>query len=319
MGEPGRYYPLIDGHADTLVKNYEEGGSLTGYTPGRHLDLPRLQYAGVDLQVLAICATSRPEPYRWARQVIDYWQAEYEQLREAMIWLRSRDDFATWEKSRKIGIILALEGLEPLEGKLARLEEFYLLGIRMISLTWNGGNPFASGVAVPEDPGLTPLGKKCVECAEALGMILDLSHLGRRSFKDLMGLVRKPVCVSHANVDAAYPHRRNLTAEQIRMVAAGGGTVGLTFYPPFIKEGEVSAGDLIPHLEMLLAVGGEDCLALGSDWDGIDETPVDLTDVTRLHYLLKILEDYGFEQQIIRKLAGGNLYRFLAEKFTEMS
>ncbi|NLW55488.1 MAG: membrane dipeptidase [Firmicutes bacterium] len=319
MTKFGRYYPLIDGHADTLVKNYEEGGTLTKYTPGRHLDLPRLQYARVDLQVLAICATSRAEPYRWARRVIDYWQAEYEQLREEMIWLKSRADFEAWEEGGKIGIILALEGLEPLEGKLARLEEFYTLGIRMLSLTWNGMNPFASGVAVREDPGLTPLGKECVERAESLGMILDLSHLGRQSFYDLMELVRKPVCVSHANVYAVHPHRRNLTAEQIRLVAQAGGTIGLTFYPPFIKEGEVSARDLIPHLEYLLAEGGEDCLALGSDWDGIDQTPTDLTDVTRINYFLKVLEDYGFKQHTIRKLAGGNLYRFLAQKFTEIS
>lgn len=319
MGKTCRYYPIIDGHADTLVRSFEEGGKLTNYAPQRHLDLPRLLAAGIDLQVLAICATQRPEPYRWARQVINYWQAEYEQLQEEVIWLKSQADFKSWEQGEKIGIILALEGLEPLEGKLSRLQEFFTLGIRMVSLTWNEKNSFASGVSVPKDPGLTPLGKKCVENAEELGLILDLSHLGRQSFSDLMALVQQPVCVSHANVFAVHPHIRNLRLEQIKMVAATGGTIGLTFYPPFIKEGEVRCHDLIPHLEYLVAEGGVDCLALGSDWDGIDWTPIDLTDVTGITYFLKVLEDHGFNQQTIRKLAGSNLHRFLAEKFTGTS
>ena len=79
---------------------------------------------------------------------------------------------------KKIGIILALEGLEPLEGEPARLEEFYDLGVRMCSLTWNGATPFSCGVGVSTDSGLTPLGRNVVQMAEAYGMILDLSHLG---------------------------------------------------------------------------------------------------------------------------------------------
>ena len=166
-------------------------------------------------------------------------------------------------------MILALEGLEPLEGELSRLDDYYEQGVRMLSLTWNGANACACGVGVPNDSGLTGLGKAVVKMAEERGMILDLSHLGRKSFFGVIDLVQQAVCVSHANVAQVHAHRRNLTAEQIRLVAATGGTVGLTFYPPFIGAGTVRSDDLIPHLEALIRIGGEDCPALGSDFDGL--------------------------------------------------
>ena len=151
--------------------------------------------------------------------------------------------------------------------------------------------------------------------AEAYGMILDLSHLGRESFKDVLAMTRGPVCVSHANVASVHPHRRNLTAEQIRLVAATGGTVGLTFYPPFIGTGASRSQDLIPHLEALLQLGGMDCPALGSDFDGIDQTPVDLPDVTGIPGFLQELAAAGWGPELISRVAGANFYRFLAQKF----
>ncbi|HHW11977.1 MAG TPA: hypothetical protein GXX33_03115 [Firmicutes bacterium] len=306
--------PILDGHADTLVRIMEDGGSL-GHAPHLQLDIPRLKKAGVWLQVLAVCAGERPAAYAWAKTVITRWRQEYHRWREELIWIRSRGDFEAWHGGKKIGVILALEGLEPLEGELSRLEEFYEAGVRMFSLTWNGANPFACGVGVPEDRGLTPLGKAVVRMAEERGMILDLSHLGRKSFIDLIDLARQPVCVSHANVDPVHAHRRNLTAEQIRLVAATGGTVGLTFYPPFIGAGAVGSADLIPHLEALLEIGGMDCPALGSDFDGIDCTPTDLPDVSSLPVFLHGLAAAGYGREIIRKVAGGNFYRFLRDKF----
>ena len=313
------YSPIIDGHADTLVRIIDEGGSFGHYCPQLHLDLPRLSEAGVDLQVMAICAGVRKAPYSWTQKVIRYWETEYQHLKEQVIWIRSQDDFERWEQEERIGIILALEGLEPLEGELSRLEEFYELGIRMFSLTWNWENPFAYGIYSPSDHGLMALGRKSISLAEEMGMILDLSHLGRKSFIDLLEIARQPVFVSHANVFAIYPHIRNLEQEQIKMIAATGGTIGLTFYPPFIGEGKVSCRAIIPHLEYILEQGGENCLALGSDFDGIETTPTDIKDVTGLSFFLKTLEDEGFNGQIISKLAGGNLYRFFKNKFSETS
>lgn len=311
------YYPVIDGHADTLVRISEEDGSLGQYNERQHIDLPRLLRAGVDLQVMAICAANRENPYSWAKSIISRWGLEYEVLKEKLIWIRTGSDFANWEKGGKTGIILAMEGLEPLEGELSRINEFFELGIRMISLTWNRENQFASGVNAKKDWGLTALGKQVVKIAEDLGIILDLSHLGKKSFIDLINIVREPVCVTHANVFEVLPHIRNLNTEQIKMIASTGGTVGLTFYPPFINRNKVKCMDLIPHLEEVIKVAGEDCPALGSDFDGIEITPEDLRDVTGLPYFLDQLEDYGFNEGIINKFAGGNLYRFLKKKFSK--
>jgi membrane dipeptidase len=313
-----RFDPVIDGHADTLVRLTEEGGSLKKALH-LHIDLPRLKGAGVRLQVFAVCAAERNNPYSWTRGVIRRWQQEYETHQAELVWIKSATDFKTWAAGEKVGVILALEGLEPLAGDLTRLGEFYEQGVRMLSLTWNGANPFACGVGVPEDTGLTALGKALVEVVEEKGMILDLSHLGQRSFIDLMDIAQQPVCVSHANAYSVHPHRRNLTTEQIKLVAASGGTVGLTFYPPFIGPKSVERRDLIPHLEAIIEAGGENCPALGSDFDGIDLTPTDLLDVSGIPDFLKHLAAAGFSQQVVARVAGGNLFRFFAGKFAVMN
>src|SRR5690554_1174440 len=98
-------YPVLDGHADTLVRIADEGGSLGVASPHLHLDLPRLKEAGVTLQVLAICAANRGEPYNWARGIVKRWQEEYTRYQEALIWIQSPADFKDWAQGEKVGVI----------------------------------------------------------------------------------------------------------------------------------------------------------------------------------------------------------------------
>lgn len=310
------YWPVIDGHADTLVKAAVEKRRFSRLSREGHLDLPRLYQAGVDLQVLAICAGTREEPYRWAAGLLDSWEREYETVVSEVVWVRTADDFRVWESGDKVGVILALEGLEPLEGEIGRVEEFYSRGIRIASLTWNWANQFASGANCQNDQGLTILGRELVLQAQSLGLLLDLSHLGPKSFMDLLSLVKKPVIVSHANVYDLQPHRRNLRLEQIKAVASTGGTVGITFYPPFIGEGEIACDRLIPHLEYIIKHTGEDAPAIGGDFDGMDTTPVDLKQVNDLKNLAESMERAGFGSEIRGKILGKNLYRVLKEAFS---
>lgn len=309
------FWPVIDGHADTLVQSLAEKRNFYQRSQRGALDLPRLYQAGVDLQILAICAGKRQAPYQWAIKLLDSWERESLASRE-VIWIREARDFQEWQESAKVGVILALEGAEPLEGDLRRLEEFYQRGIRIISLTWNWANPFAFGTSCQSDHGLTLLGRDLVYRAQKLGLLLDLSHLGPKSFKDLISIASRPVIVSHANAFALCAHRRNLRLWQAKAVAETGGTIGVTFYPPFIGKGVTTSSDLLLHIRYFLDNLGEDIPALGSDYDGIEIAPMDLQSVLDLENLVQAMEKSGFTQRLIGKVMGENLYNVLIQYFT---
>ena len=331
------FWPVIDGHADTLVQATIENRSFFQHSSTGHLDLFRLQEAGVDLQILAICAGERRNPYHFAVDLLKNWERAYAlfqtrvrtherehacentQSPPGLIWIKTKEDFAEWEKQRKLGVILALEGLEPLEGKAERLVDFYQLGVRVTSLTWNWGNPFASGVSCESDPGLTVQGREVVHLAEKLGLILDLSHLGYNSFFDVLEVAEHPTIVSHANIFHLCPHRRNLKNEQIQAIAETGGTVGLSFYPPFINQGEAEIADLIKHLDYLLQRWGENLPAMGGDFDGIEVTLRNLQSVLDLEKLLQHLDKVGVSPRTSGLFLGGNLYRVLQKAFSALN
>lgn len=327
------FWPVIDGHADTLVQATIENRSFFQYSSTGHLDLFRLQEAGVDLQILAICAGERRNPYHFAVDLLRNWERAYELYQKrrrayardhtpsspGLIWIKTKEDFAEWEKQRKLGVILALEGLEPLEGQVERLADFYRLGVRVTSLTWNWGNPFASGVSCEPDAGLTLQGRRVVHLAEELGFILDLSHLGYNSFFDVLEVAEHPTIVSHANIFHLCPHRRNLKNEQIQAIAETGGTVGLSFYPPFINQGRAEIADLIKHLDYLLQRWGENLPAMGGDFDGIEVTLCNLRSVLDLEKLLQDLVRAGVSPRTSGLFLGGNLYRVLQKAFSALN
>ncbi|NLY89037.1 MAG: hypothetical protein GX085_05390 [Firmicutes bacterium] len=310
------YWPIIDGHADTIVQAEKEGRSFFRYSTRGHLDLPRLRQAGIDLQVLAICAEKRKNPYHWVNKLLDSWEREYQSAPNRPIWIKSPGDFARWEQERATGVILGLEGAEPLEDRLDNLEKLYARGIRIFSLTWNYRNSFACGSGCHHDSGLTLLGREAIRLAEKLGVLLDLSHLAPRSFREAIFFSRQPAFVSHANIYDLCPHPRNLTAEQIRAVVEKEGVIGLTFYPDFIsKKAMPGCAEWLLHVKYLLQKAGADYIAMGGDFDGIEKTLFDLQEVRELPYLMNMMVSEGLAPKTIAKVAGGNLYALFKRVF----
>ena len=313
------YWPVIDGHADTLVQAEKEGRSFFRYSTRGHLDLPRLRQAGIDLQVLAICAGKRQDPYCWAERLLAFWEREYQSLppHARPIWIKNAGDFLRWEREKGIGVMLGLEGAEPLEENLDNLEKLYARGIRILSLTWNHPNAFASGSSSQNDYGLTPLGKEAIRLAEKLGVLLDLSHLAPTSFREAIFFSRQPAFVSHANIYDLCPHPRNLTAEQIKAVVEKEGVIGLTFYPDFISKKErPGCAEWLSHLRYLLQEAGVDYIALGGDFDGIEKTLFDLREVRDLPHLVSMMAAEGLTRETIAKVLGGNLHALFKKAFT---
>lgn len=204
-------------------------------------------------------------------------------------------------KSRGVTPHLTVENASALGGNLNNIAYFKEQGIRMMSLTWNGENELASGADA--DGGLKALGKAAVREMENCGIILDVSHLNEEGFRDVCNTATKPFVASHSNCYDICPHRRNLKKWQIKEIIDRGGLVGINFYPVFLGSG--SAFERVrDNIEYILSLGGEDCIAFGSDFDGAD-----MGDELKTAGDVVSLRDYLHRQGISREIAEKVFYR----------
>jgi membrane dipeptidase len=278
---------------------------------------------------------------------------------------RSSADVERAVREDKFAAMLGIEGGHPLEGKIENLDYFYGRGVRYMTLTWNNSTAWASSAKDETDPettlshkGLTELGKQIVRKMNALGMLVDVSHVGEQTFWNVIATSTKPVIASHSSAWAICPHRRNLKDDQLRAIAKNGGVVFINFAPFFIdstfagKESRmrgahkreidsltrVTPGDeftkenaiarflaaeylpirpplslLVDHFDYVAKLIGPDHVGIGSDFDGISTTPLDMDDVTFLPNLTRELLKRGYSETDVRKMLGGNFLRVLKE------
>ena len=305
---------IVDAHTDALLHALR-GRDLLARTSQGHVDLPRLLEAGVTLQVFALWAPREAGPAGYLahalRQVASFWQA-VDRSSGRLRPIRSRQELdGLVPGAGVVGGLLSIEGGEILQGSLEMVEIFHRLGVRALGLTWNHRNELADGCLDPEaGGGLTRFGREVVRACEARGWVLDVSHLSERGFWDLMETAQGPVIASHSNAHAVHPHPRNLRDEQLVALAQKGGVVGLNFYPGFLThEARGTLQDLVRHAIHIAQVIGPEHLGLGSDFDGISQTPEDLPDVTALPRLTAALLEAGFSEEETRGILGGNFRR----------
>ena len=168
----------------------------------------------------------------------------------------------------KLGIIFSFEKVGQLDGKVASIDHFRALGVRVMQLSYNQASPFASGALTPANvsTGLTDLGHRAVDRMNTLGVTIDLSHSDARTTSDVLAASRAPPIISHAGCAAVYPHPRNKSDELLRGVAEKGGVVGI-YDLPFLAppDRQPTVTDYIAHLLHALNVCGEDHVGIGSD------------------------------------------------------
>jgi membrane dipeptidase len=304
---------VVDAHCDTLSLlakenfSFAEGG-------GRQVDLPRLRMGGVDVQFFAVFVApdERGAYLRRALEQIDAFSSVAAACSGDLTPVRDWAGLQAAVGTGKIAGVLAVEGGHVLEGSLGVLRVLYELGMRCLTLTWNGRNELADGVGECETRGgLTAFGRGVVKELERLGVLVDVAHLSPAGFWDVLRLAQGPVVASHANSRALCDHPRNLTDEQVRALAATGGVVGVNFVPAFVDPVNSTVDRVVDHIEHLAAVGGVGAVGIGSDFDGTAETVSGLEDVARLPALTERLYQRGWGEADIRKVLGGNFLRVL--------
>ena len=172
----------------------------------------------------------------------------------------------------EIGLILAMEGADPIGNDLDLLTIFYELGVRCLGLVWSRRNYAGDGshfqpVREGKKGGLTAFGLELIDRAESLGMIIDISHLNDEGFWDVIDVARKPVIATHANCRAVASSKRNLTDEQIKALVATGGVIGINTIDAFIRDDSEKStiAYLIDHVDHIADLTGIEHIGIGLD------------------------------------------------------
>ncbi|HMM19786.1 MAG TPA: dipeptidase [Selenomonadales bacterium] len=310
---------ICDCHCDTLSKLYLDDSSL--YENNYHFDLKRLMGIGGGLQ---FCAMYIPSEYRYqgglryALLLLDKYNRELADLRGRgvdSIPILSRED-AGKAMQHKAATLLTIEEGGAIEGSLEVLRIFYQLGVRCITLTWSNRNDIADGVNdTITGGGLTGFGRQVVREMNKLGMIVDVSHIAPRGFWDVMEVTEKPVMATHSDAATICDVPRNLTDEQIRAIAANRGVIGINFATQFLAADPSKADidSIYRHIDHMLGLVGDDHVGFGSDYDGIDRTPIGAEGVEKFPAVLEYLAKKNYSAGTLEKIAHKNVFRLLDE------
>jgi membrane dipeptidase len=205
---------------------------------------------------------------------IAFWEREFGAHPDVLVKVKSLADLRAAKRSGHVGVILGFQDTTMLELDLARVNVFHDLGVRIVQLTYNLRNLLGDGCLEPANAGLSVFGRQAVSRMNELGMLVDLSHVGRQTTLDAIAASTKPVAATHTGCAALNDVPRNKPDHVLKSIADRGGVVGI-FLMPFLRaQGQPTADDFLRHVRHAVNVCGEDHVGVGSD---LSITPLDLT------------------------------------------
>lgn len=321
----------IDMHCDTLQRTFTQGASSLYDGEGMQ-SIKLMQEAKQMCQFFAVFFPPRDIPYAdgTPRPAMpsdeEFFAVLAENLRKEVAM--HSDVIAMAESAAGImnnwskglaSAVLTVEDGRMVQGRMDRLLFLYEQGVRAIALTWNYANCF--GYPNSKEPeimskGLTDFGIEAIGEMNRLGIMVDVSHLSDGGFMDVARYSTKPFIASHSNCRELTAHPRNLTDEMIRILSEKGGVAGLNFCPDFVvprgAQPDSTVGYLASHVLYMLKVGGEDCIALGTDFDGVGGH-LEISHPTQMERLFDALHKKGLTQRQLDKFASGNVLRVMKE------
>lgn len=303
-------YKFVDLHCDTITSAANKGEGF--FENNLQIDIKRLNYFLSPTQIFAIWLTREDckNAFKKTNFFIDFFEEQLHINSKYIGKVLSFDDIKKNEDSKKISAILSIEGGESLEDDISNLEYFYNRGVRMLTLCWNYENNLGYGAFTKSTEGLKPFGKSVIKKMNELNMVIDVSHLNEKGFWDTYKISKKPFVATHSNAYSICNHFRNLKDDQIRAIRECGGIIGINFYPKFLSNDElVNEEHIFRHIDHIGNLIGFDKICLGSDFDGIEETPIGIEEVSKYYYLFdKIEKNYG--KNISEKILYKNFYEF---------
>ncbi len=327
---------VVDMHCDTISELYErrkKGVREDICSNSLHVDLEKMEKGDYLLQNFALFThlERQKDPLTYAMSLVDLFYQQLEAYPDRIRAVKSWKDIEENRIQGRMSALLTVEEGGVCRGELSLLRDFYRLGVRMMTLTWNFPNELGypnrilsennrPPVCVPDtEHGLTETGIEFVREMERLGMIIDISHLGDKGIWDVFRYTKKPFVASHSNARALAGHPRNLTDEMIRALAERGGVAGINFCAAFLKDKEnggeavhSKCSDMVRHIKHMKKIGGIGCIGLGSDFDGILSI-LEMGDCSGIGLLAQEMDRQGFTDGEIEAVFSQNVLRLYRE------
>jgi membrane dipeptidase len=333
---------VADLHADALLWNR----NLLSYGTYGHIDIPRLAKGGVALQIFGV-VTQVPAGQNYDSNdlqsdlitqlaVVQLWPAAtWSSPKERALYqaeklhdfaARSGGDLTVIESvpqldrfveqrrtnAELVAGLLAIEGLQAIEGQLANLDALRTAGFRMMGLTHFFDNQVGGSAHGVTKGGLTEFGRQVVQRMEEEHVIVDLAHASPRLIDDVLAMATRPLAVSHTGLKGTCEHIRNLSDEHVRRIAATGGVIGIGYWDAAVCD--VSVAGIVRAIQYAVSVAGVDHVGLGSDFDGATTAPFDTTGIP---LITDGLRNAGVSDDDVAKIMGANVLRVLRATLPE--
>lgn len=333
---------VADLHADSLLWDRD---LLWRGTRG-HVDVPRLVEGNVALQVFTVVTkvpfgsnyesnddrTDKVTPLviaeRWP--IAAWWSLKERALYQArklhetearsggqFVIIKTASDLSRFldrrgREPRLVAGMLGVEGAHALDGELSNLDALCGAGFRMMAPTHFFDNEWGGSAHGVNKTGLTEKGKELIRRMEAKRMLVDVAHASTRTIDDVLAMATRPVLNSHTGVRGTCDNARNLSDAQLKGIAATGGVIGIGYWDAATCGTDARA--VARAMRYTANLIGVEHVALGSDFDGAVTEPFDTTGLVRI---TDALLAENFNEDEIKMMMGGNVFRVLAENLPQ--
>ena len=218
--------------------------------------------------VTAINATVATwENYQETLDNIAAWFRRLREYNDILVQVKTVNELLQAKQNGKVGIIFGSQNASPIENDLDRLALFHALGMRVIQVTYHERNLLGNGCWERRDEGLSNFGVDAIREMNALGILIDLSHVGDRTTLETIELSEKPVAITHANARAYFNHPRNKTDDALKLLVERNGVIGATSITSFLPtQFESTLEDYVDAIDDMVERVGIDHVGVGTDF-----------------------------------------------------
>lgn len=307
---------IVDAHEDIAFHLSYFNRDFNDTKASCMITLPWLQEAEVRLVFNTIFVHPKHRPNRTvkeAKRQVEIYDQIYKKYKNTVMKISNSNDLEELEKNNKIGFLTLMEGADPLVQDIDELKFYHDRGLRVLGLSWNNANRFASGTETSK--GLTKDGVRLIEKMNEMGITLDLSHLNEKSFWQAIDLTQLIPIATHSNARSLTDHPRNLRDEQLKAISERDGVVGIVFYNSFLKtkNSPPTLEDIFEHTDYIINLCGENHVGIGTDFDGgrICEFPKEINRISKLSLVTNYFLGRGYSRERVEKIMGRNFLRVM--------
>jgi len=249
---------VVDTHADTTQRFIDGDFDLGPHNATGSVDIPRMKEGGLDAIFFSIWVPSKITGPIAVKHALDQIAAVREQVRkhpQDLVLATTTAHVREARKENKIAVLMGVEGGHMINSDLGVLQKFAGLGVRYLTLTHSGNCEWAdSSTAKPAHNGLTDFGKDVIREMNRLSVIVDVSHVSDKTFRDVLSVSKAPVMASHSNCRALCDHPRNMSDAMIRQLAAKGGVIQINYHVGFLSQEFRNAEKAHPEINNAIAL-----------------------------------------------------------------